>query len=64
MEGMLAFGVVVFFASGAALLAIESHIFTERVRVPAPAFFLAAAALVVHFIPSVTEPSAQRSSTS
>lgn len=58
MEGMLAFGVVVLFASGAALLAIQSHIFTERVRVPAPAFFLAAAALVVHFIPSVTEPSA------
>lgn len=58
MEGMVAFGVVVLFAAGAALLAVQSHILTERVRVPAPAFFLVAAALVVHFVPGVREPNA------
>lgn len=56
MHDSLTFGLLVLCASGAALLAVQSHRLSERVRVPTPAFFLAAAALVVELVPSVHEP--------
>jgi cell volume regulation protein A len=55
----LTFGLLVLCASGAALLAVQSHRLSERVRIPTPAFFLAAAALVVELVPSVHEPTHQ-----
>jgi cell volume regulation protein A len=48
----LTFGLLVLCASGAALLAVQSHRLGALLRVPTPALFLVAAALV----PGVTEP--------
>jgi len=56
MHEPLRFGLVVLCAGGAGLLAVQSHRLSERIRVPAPALFLIAAALVVRFVPAVTEP--------
>lgn len=52
MPDSVTFGLLVLAASGAALLAVQSHRLSARLRVPTPAFFLLAAAVV----PGVTEP--------
>ena len=51
------FGLLVLVASGAALAAVQSQVVSQRLRIPAPALFLVAAALTVRFVPSVVEPS-------
>ncbi len=56
MHDALTFGLLVLAASAAALLAVQSHRLSERLRVPTPAFFLVAAALAVELVPDVTEP--------
>ena len=48
----MTFGLLVLCASGAALLAVQSHRLSALLRVPTPALFLVAAAVV----PGVTEP--------
>jgi cell volume regulation protein A len=53
----LTFGLLILAASVAALLAVQSHRLSERVRIPTPAFFLVAAALAVELIPDLKEPS-------
>jgi cell volume regulation protein A len=53
----LTFGLLILAASAAALLAVQSHRLSERVRIPTPAFFLVAAALAVELVPDLTEPS-------
>jgi len=50
------FGLLVLCAAGAALVAAQSQSLARRIRVPAPALFLAAAALAVRFVPAVQEP--------
>ena len=57
MNDSLTFGLLVLCAAGAALLAVQSHRLSARVRVPTPAFFLVAAALSVELIPDLHEPS-------
>jgi cell volume regulation protein A len=52
----LTFGLLVLCASGAALLAVQSHGLTERLRVPAPAVFLLAAAALATWVPAVQRP--------
>ncbi len=52
----MTFGLLVLCASGAALLAVQSHRLSAVLRVPTPAFFLVAAALAVELIPDLTEP--------
>ncbi|MEP6464187.1 MAG: cation:proton antiporter [Frankiaceae bacterium] len=59
MHDSLTFGLLVLCAAGAALLAVQSHTVAERIRVPAPALFLAAAALSVRFVPGLQEPPAR-----
>jgi len=54
----LTFGLVVLCACGAGLLAVQSHALSQRIRVPAPALFLVAAACAVRFMPGL-EPSAR-----
>lgn len=46
MHDALSFGLAILAASVAALLAVQSHRLSARLRVPTPAFFLVAAALV------------------
>ena len=58
MHDTLTFGLVVLIAAGAAILAVQSHVLSQRLRVPAPALFLVAAACAVNFIPSLDPPSA------
>ena len=45
------FGLIVLVVSAVFALAVLSHKLSERIPVPAPAIFLLAAALAVHFIP-------------
>ena len=52
----LRYGLLILAGSGAALLAVQSHRLTERLRVPAPALFLLAAVLVVTWVPGVQPP--------
>lgn len=52
MQDAQTFGLLVLAASGAALLAVQSHRLSAWLRVPTPALFLIAAAVV----PGVTEP--------
>ncbi|MCW2601624.1 MAG: cvrA [Frankiales bacterium] len=56
MQDSVTFGVLVLAASVAALLAVQSHRLSARVRIPTPAFFLVAAALAVELVPSLQEP--------
>ncbi len=56
MHDTLTFGLLVLCASAAALLAVQSHRLSERLRIPTPAFFLVAAALAVELIPSLSAP--------
>ncbi|HKG52085.1 MAG TPA: cation:proton antiporter [Actinomycetales bacterium] len=58
MHDTLTFGLVVLCACGAGLLAVQSHALSQRIRVPAPALFLVAAACAVRFMPGL-EPSAR-----
>ena len=55
-DDALRFGLLVLAGSGAALLAVQSHQLTSRLRVPAPALFLLAAVLVVTLVPGVQPP--------
>ncbi|MGB8649873.1 MAG: cation:proton antiporter [Mycobacteriales bacterium] len=57
MHDSLGFGLLVLCASAAALLAVQSHRLSERLRIPTPAFFLVAAALAVELVPALHEPS-------
>jgi cell volume regulation protein A len=52
----LAFGALVLAVSAAALLAVQSHGLTVRLRVPAPAVFLVAAAVLAAVLPGLEEP--------
>ncbi|MGZ6827340.1 MAG: cation:proton antiporter, partial [Mycobacteriales bacterium] len=56
MHDTLAFGGLVLAVSAAALLAVQSHGLTARLRVPAPALFLAAAAVLAAVLPGLHEP--------
>ena len=56
MHDALTFGFLVLCVGGAALLAVQSHEVAKRVRIPAPALFLVAAALAVRYIPGLEEP--------
>lgn len=56
MPDALAFGLLVLCVSGAGLLAVQSHAVSHLLRVPAPALFLAAAALMAR-VPGVPQPS-------
>jgi len=47
------FGLIVLFVSGTVSLALLSNKVSERIPIPAPAIFLLAAAVTVHFWPSV-----------
>ncbi len=53
------FALVVLVVAAAGLLAVLSNRLTERVQVPAPAFFLVAAAVAVKAIPVLHAPSVQ-----
>jgi cell volume regulation protein A len=55
----LTFGLLVLCAAGAGLLAVQSHSISQRVRVPAPALFLVAAACAVSVVPGLERPSAR-----
>jgi cell volume regulation protein A len=56
MHDTLNFGLLVLGTSLAALLAVQSHRLSELVRIPAPAFFLAAAAAFAALVPGFEEP--------
>ena len=59
MHDTLTFGLLVLCAAGAGLLAVQSHSISQRVRVPAPALFLVAAAVAVRLVPGLEPPSAR-----
>jgi cell volume regulation protein A len=48
------FAVVICVVAGAGVLAVLSQLLSQRVRIPAPAFFLVAAAIAALFLPPVT----------
>ena len=48
------FAVIVTVVAGAIALAVLSQLLSQRVRIPAPAFFLVAAALAALLLPPVT----------
>jgi cell volume regulation protein A len=50
------FGLVVLAAAAAGLLAVASNRLTERLRVPSPALFLAAAAVAAQLVPALHAP--------
>ena len=58
MHDTLTFGLVVLCTAGAGLLAVQSHVVSERIRIPAPALFLLAAACAVQVVPGL-EPRAR-----
>ena len=58
MHEPLVFGLIILVTAAAALLAVQSQVITQWVRVPAPALFLAAAALVAR-LPAAPQPSHQ-----
>ncbi|MCW2777178.1 MAG: cvrA [Frankiales bacterium] len=58
MPDTLTFGRLVLCAAVAGLLAVQSHTLSARLRVPAPAFFLLAAAVAVRVAPGLS-PSAR-----
>ncbi|MDQ2749633.1 MAG: potassium/proton antiporter [Actinomycetota bacterium] len=55
MEDVVPFGFAVALVALAALLAVLSNRLTERVRIPAPAFFLIAAAIASDIFPSLRD---------
>jgi len=55
----LAFGLLVLCVAGAGLLAVQAHGLSQWLRIPAPALFLAAAALAADVIPGLPDPSQQ-----
>ena len=61
MSETLTFGLLVLCASAAGLLAVQSHAVSQRVRLPAPAFFLVAAAVASDVWPLLQQPSAPSS---
>jgi cell volume regulation protein A len=50
------FGLLVLLTAAAGLLAVLSNRLSERLQVPAPAFFLAAAAFAAHVVPGLDAP--------
>jgi cell volume regulation protein A len=59
MDDSLTFGLLVLCCAGAGLLAVQSHALSQWLRIPAPALFLAAAALAADVIPGLPDPSPQ-----
>lgn len=59
MHDTLTYGLLVLCASGAGLLAIQSHALAQWLRIPAPALFLAAAAVSAEVIPDSPDPTHQ-----
>ena len=57
MQDTLTFGLFVLCSAGAGLLAVQSHALSQWLRIPAPALFLAAAALAAEVIPGLPDPS-------
>ena len=57
MSDTLSFGLLVLYTAAAGLLAVQSHVLSQRIRIPAPVLFLVAAAVAVRFIPAVDHPS-------
>jgi potassium/hydrogen antiporter len=55
----LTYGLLVLCVAGAGLLAVQSHAVSQRIRIPAPALFLLAAACAVRFVPGLEQPSAR-----
>jgi NhaP-type Na+/H+ or K+/H+ antiporter len=53
MSDVIPFGVIIAVISVAGLLAVWSNRITERVRIPAPAIFLVAAAVASDFVPTL-----------
>jgi potassium/hydrogen antiporter len=53
VSDVVRFGVIIVVISVAGLLAVWSNRFTERVRVPAPAIFLVAAAVISDLVPAL-----------
>lgn len=59
MHESLAFGLLVLCASGAGLLAVQSHGLSRWLPIPPPALFLVAAAVCAEVVPGFSEPSHQ-----
>lgn len=59
MEDVHTFGIVVAVAAAVGLLAVLSNRISERIQLPAPALFVAGAAVAVSAIPSLHAPSQQ-----
>lgn len=57
MSDTVTFGLLVLCASAAGLLAVQSNVVSQRIRLPAPVLFLVAAACAVRFIPALDHPS-------
>ena len=53
MDDVVPFGVVIAIISVAGLLAVLSNRVSERIRVPAPAIFLVAAAVASDLVPAL-----------
>ncbi len=53
MDDMVAFGITIAVVSAAAVLAVLSNRLSERIRIPAPAFFLVGAAVVADIAPDL-----------
>jgi cell volume regulation protein A len=51
MDDSMRFGALVLAAGFAGLVAVQSHRWSERFRIPTPAFFLVAAAVASHWVP-------------
>ncbi|MDX6373772.1 MAG: potassium/hydrogen antiporter, partial [Nocardioidaceae bacterium] len=51
-----AFGLVVLLVGAAGLLAVLSNRLTDRLQVPTPALFLAAAAVMAQLVPDLRSP--------
>ncbi len=57
MTDTLVFGLLVLCTAAAGLLAVQSHVLSQRIRIPAPVLFLVAAAVAERFIPALDHPS-------
>ena len=60
MDDSVRFGALVLATSLAGLLAVQSHRLAERLRVPTPAFFLVAAAVVGRWVPEPHQQTVER----
>jgi cell volume regulation protein A len=60
MDDSVRFGALVLAAGVAGLLAVQSHRWSERVRIPTPAFFLVAAAVAGSWVPEPHHQTVER----